>query len=108
MNWILIIVCCLIITGSFIAISYDYIATRNNFGVGELFQRKGTIHFTSGIIGIGTIAYLGFMSEWWTVPIAIAVGWIGSQMLITTLRTTAQLLSLALMLGGLAYLILRL
>lgn len=108
MDWTPIIIGVIIVTGSFIAVSYDYVASKNNFGVGEFFQRKGPIHFIGGIIGMGTLSYIAFFSEWWVVLIAAVTAWIGSQMLITLFRTGAQILSLLLMFGGIVYLILQL
>ena len=105
MDWKLLIVATVIVTGSLIAVSYDYIASRNNMGVGEYFIRKGPVHFAGGVVGIATLAYVGFVTEWLSIVVVAAAGWIVSQMLIYTFKTLAQVLSLLLMAGGIGWLL---
>jgi hypothetical protein len=108
MDWKLLIIATVIATGSFIAISYDYIASRNNMGVGEYFLRKGPVHFAGGVLGIAILIYVGFMADWISALLVAIAAWITSQMLIYTFKTLAQILSLLMMIGGTGWLILTL
>ena len=105
MDWKLLVIATVIVTGALIAVSYDHIASRNNMGVGEYFIRKGPVHFMGGVLGIAALAYVGFVTEWLSIIIVAVAGWIVSQMLIYTFKTLAQVLSLLLMIGGTGWLI---
>ncbi|MES2484591.1 MAG: hypothetical protein V4581_01390 [Bacteroidota bacterium] len=108
MNWINLILCCLISAGGFIAATYEVFANKFELPASNSFKRNGRATLMGGVVIFSIPIVSAFINPWWTVFIVFFAGWLFSQVGISIFKTHAQLLALLLMCIGLGWLIINL
>jgi len=108
MNWINLILCCLISAGGFIAATYEVFANKFELSASNSFKRNGRATLMGGVVIFSIPIVSAFINPWWTVFIVFFAGWLFSQIFISILKSYAQIVSLLLMFVGVILLIINL
>jgi hypothetical protein len=105
MNWINLFLCSIITIGGFTAAVYETIAVRMGIPVGHFFKRNGIMTIIGGFVSFVAIILSAFMNPWWTIFLVFISGWFFSQLLISILKISSQIISVLLIVIGSVFLI---
>ena len=100
MNWITLLLTCLVAAGGFVASTYEVFARANMLPIGDLYYSRGIMSIVGGFVVFGAAILSAFINPWWSALIVLAVAWLFGQVIIMIFKSASQIVSPALVVIG--------